>query len=250
METVTDGNNRSCNRKQELKNRISTAKTKDGVGTTDTETKETWNDWQEASVTTPLATATEFREGDPQFRPSTTSSLGELFAALSLGTTLVSEPVKCGYQELQGELSGCGKIYDRRAEIHSAFWGAVHSTLWDESQPTWKRVLKLASCAVPPIGATCANQVASGFWARNHEFVLRQQQADPDSSVDRGAEGNPIVYSPATGNISVQPIFQLSVPQLSPPTQTNTVGSSRGGAQTTTHTQYQEQSVTNGETFF
>lgn len=227
----------------------STAKT-EGTSTSVADTV-TWNDWQETSTTVPLDGTSSRSVVDPTFSPSSTDAgPGTLISALSLGTTLITEPANCVYQELQGELSGCGKIYDRRGELKSAFVGAARDTLWNESQPVWKRALNLAQCLGPTGLMTCATKVAGGFLARNHEMVLKNHQQDPNATTDRGDEGNFLSYNAMTGNVTVEPVFQISVPQLSPPpTRTETTGKSWGGAQTTTHAQYEEQTITNGEAF-
>jgi hypothetical protein len=66
----------------------------------------------------------------------------------------------------------------------------------------------------------------------------------------RGSAGNIVSYNELTNMVSVEPTFEMNFPALlPPPTRTETSGKSWGGAQTTTNTQYQEHTVTNGETF-
>lgn len=76
-------------------------------------------------------------------------------------------------------------------------------------------------------------------------------QADSIEGQDRNFGVETSRY--ATDNqssVSVQPIYHISYPQSQfLPTRTETHGKSHGGAQTTTHAQYEEHTVTNGEAF-
>ncbi len=66
---------------------------------------------------------------------------------------------------------------------------------------------------------------------------------------DRGAASGSNYGADEQGNITARPAFQMSFPILNPvPTITEAHGSERGGADTTTHTQYQEQSISDAST--
>ncbi len=221
----------------------STTKTK-GTSTATTNTR-TWNNWQEMTETRPEATS---KGQNLHSKSSAGALLGA--AALDLVTSGVKGLANCGYQELQGENSGCGKIYDRRKQIKAAYKGAVNEVYGDK---WWKKLGHFALCNSNPLSQfSCSMKLTRAFWRRNHEMVLEQMKKDANSYPDHGGSGHNIKIHVGNSGVSISPVFQVSYPLLapySPITQSHTDGKSWGGEQSTRHTKYEEHAVTNGEAF-
>jgi hypothetical protein len=211
-------------------NSYSTAMT-EGISTS-ISTTETWNSWQQVSFTTEmdinniigLENLRLFDQHDANlYLANTTVSLIELgVGALEVASCFVgSVPTCLGGIALLGA-SAIGLVtqqLEQMDDIQSEIRiNNIESTLNDHIQnPTDDQDLNV-------IGAFTESQ---------------------DAGLQGG--GTALVQN-SEGSLSVSNYFPMTYPVFQP-SRTDSAGSSRGGSQTNTHSEYEEQTITNGEAF-
>jgi hypothetical protein len=243
--TVTEGTERS----------YSTSKMQ-GTSSSVADTR-TWNRWQETATTIPLdSPATQMsvlstREG--KTLPLDVSEVAEpitLIAllkkgAVALGASAIKKPIEWGYTDLQGEeLSGFGKIVVNRHQTIDNFRVAFENVYeWDENQSIWKNFRNINNkCGGPIKKIVCNYKFITGYYDHYAAQLEEKEASTAGTLFTFDADGNVI---------TAQMVVESSIPRYGQlPTITESTGSSRGGAKTTTHTQYQEHTITNGEAFF
>jgi hypothetical protein len=221
----------------------STAKT-DGTSTS-VENTMTWNNWQETSRTIPdpqlLAS-----ELDPQFHGVIASELqGNYFGLKVTGATLGLAGAVGGALCIATAGIGCAVLAG--AGIVGAGI-ALTAELLDQMDDLQSQA-KANRCDpnAPYVLPKCVEQ----FMPKTADpKIIAEKQTQTAKSQDLAKAGSGTQYSAygQSNQILVQPAIQISYPPQRPTT-TTTVGRSEGGSYSTTHTQYQEHTVTNGEAF-
>ncbi|MCW5850976.1 MAG: hypothetical protein KIT87_12955 [Anaerolineae bacterium] len=224
----------------------STAKT-EGTSTAVADST-TWNDWDEVSTTTALNGAAKTL--DPQFDFNDAkkwvtdaaktvwdagdkclkSINGQGDTVCSRATKLLEKDAVKGVQQIT--TAAVGTIIHTVAAIPDAYQAAT------DPKKCPGGVSQQISCFLKATGTRL-----------NDEFYTRLgKQAEEGQEPNGTGTGSRFQFSGS--NMTSQPIYQLSWPAPPfVPTQTSTHGSSNGGSHTTTHTQYEEQTVTNGQQF-
>jgi PKD repeat protein len=234
----------------------STTKT-EGTSTSNAET-ETWEDWQEVSRTDAASVQVASVEG-------TSNSTVNIIESTNINTTNVMQNLTQMTVNLSKTAKSIPHVYlagkateaadfalgEVCAEIHcKRYAGAAIRTAirapvaaWDQYQKN----VKSNQCEQGLLGTLkCA-------WSATASAVKMtwEQKLDEATKAEQEAHGQVAGtdYTAGSGMLDSQKIYPISYPMPSfVPTVTNTSGSSRGGARTTTHTQYEEHSVTEGNT--
>jgi len=231
--TISEGTERS----------YSTAKL-EGTSTSVADTV-TWNDWQEVSRTTPDALCV-YQDLGPKFRglglnvvsgnrfglKMTAGTLG-LLGAIGGAACIATAGVGCAVLAAAGMVgAGVSLAVDALDQI-------------DEIQDRAKA--NRCDPNAPYVVPKCVAQ----FNPTNETKQVVENQVKTAGTQDLAKGGSGTQYSTdGTSQVTVQPLIQVSYPSLAPrPTTTQTTGHSEGGAHTTTHTQYEEHTITNGEAF-
>ncbi|WP_423226410.1 CARDB domain-containing protein [Candidatus Amarolinea aalborgensis] len=242
----------------------STTKT-DGTSTSDSET-ETWENWQEYSKTTEatgrapddtIINSTEQRlqvtnvHMKSVTNNSTNVKIKNTFnqgGGSGLGSELSAPVTGFIVDEACAEL-GCRKYVGSgiRAGVRT-FAQVVQGTLLGTSDAI-QNEFRANNCDPTSFNLgqiLCRVKSAGTLWKKNYDQGLAAATAAEQEA--RGVlGGNYLQTGPSTLDISR--VFPITFPEPRfIPTETNTTGSSTGGARTTTQTTYQEHSVTEGST--
>lgn len=244
----------------------STAKT-EGTSSSVADTV-TWNEWQEVSLTTPLGGARAFSEFAPaavsmqDARPQLLPILPAVGAAVALCGTYQA----FGLGDLIGrsDLNSCGGVVRQGISgilglpsYINSFAPPVTSINIDNIPPgmSLDPDINLDNPVVADALRDCRIDSAGDLICVTARGLTDQERADQGrqttNSQDRnnGGSGRQVNHE-GPSSLVVQNRFPVSIPVARPlPTRTETSGRSWGGAQTTTHTQYEEHTVTNGEAF-
>ncbi|MEM7531669.1 MAG: LamG-like jellyroll fold domain-containing protein, partial [Chloroflexota bacterium] len=217
----------------------STAKTQ-GTSTSKTNTT-TWNEYEEFSTTTALVAAS--------FEPNHSSAnvLHPLVggALLTAGTQLVNKAVDSAWDGLGFVTDAACKEVSCKKVISSAVRANIRTSIdgLGAARDGWKRceydgVLSRLNCAKNAVVTT---------WLDTYKDRANAYDADGKT----GPTGGQIInYNTNSNEIFAQPVIRIEAPRPSfVPTQTSTRGSSRGGSESHTHTQYEEHTVTNTQAF-
>ncbi len=241
----------------------STAKT-EGTSTSVANTK-TWNNWQEVSVTEPVFSSS-FRasKGNVQTAVEPISFTGMLGTAATFvgGKCLVDGAVEIFAGEVR---TTCEKIYDNQAAIGSSIvTGATTAARefgYDPDADLLQNAWNLSKCALnstgilPGQGQCFTNGLAKGAVDFYNDLRQRNaQNAIQDNTSDPGGNGTHIEesYDNGTPVVNAYPRYEINFPVTNPlpvKTETTSTGSSTGGAITTSTSEYEEHTVTNGEAF-
>ncbi|HOT93195.1 MAG TPA: CARDB domain-containing protein [Anaerolineae bacterium] len=222
--TISSGTERS----------YSTAKT-EGTSTSVADTV-TWNEWQEISISTPQIAMASL---DPRIVQSTEdSSRGNLYLLKTAKAVLTWGFTGAGICLATG---GWGCAIGIGAAIVGAGTEIAQLSL-EEMDSIQERANSQVKKNKP--------QNCSSGTATPQEMI--KQQSTTVQTQDRvlGANSTQYTVNEQESTMTVQPVYQVSYPTLRQlPTRTETQGHSLGGAQTTTHEQYEEHTITNGEAF-
>jgi hypothetical protein len=200
----------------------------------------TWNEWEEVSHT---SEAQGFLSGTESSSPNASPFLG---IGIKAGTSVVMEGANCQLALLDGSnncrvIKTVEAIRGNAVNIHDSLVAARSSVLWDPNRDTVQNVLNLGQCTLLPLGC-----LAEGYVKFNSELYTRNRQRL--QSLDRIDSNGPI--SEVDGqNVTVSPVINISYPAPAfVPTVTTTKGREHGGAQTTTHSSYEEQTISESST--
>jgi PKD repeat protein len=240
--TISQGTERS----------YSTAKT-EGTSTSVANTV-TWNEWQEVAVSTPIGDATVMLSTDPIFYSSAKlQGLPAIIGAIRTGAQAIWKYCSSGPTRAATCLSIANSVLDLAGKgisfVESLVGPKKQSSApagQDPKKDQMDKDTEVNACRPNP--PMCTNQ-ANGIGHGSSGEQLATQR--PDIASGGIAKGSAhIVESQGTSSTSFTPVYQLSVPLYQPvPIVTETKGRSWGGAQTTTHEQYEEHTITNGEAF-
>jgi hypothetical protein len=252
----------------------STAKTQ-GISSSVANT-EMWNEWEEVSHTTFDVLTSRSSGFAPMMRSNPFALPPLVIGALKIGGTVaLSIAASCVDDEIKGQKSSCRVVAEKvgsgiqqilktQAEVQRQ---CVSSAMAEESP--WRRALQLQvcypytpylqaqssaaqSCEAVPVPQTsvqsCTGPTAglrpvdsAGYIPLTSAGVATQDRVD--------GRGNLVVSSDGS-TVAATALHQVAYPNAYPTSSdTMTSGRSHGGALTTTHTQYEEQTVTNGEVF-
>ncbi len=246
----------------------STTKT-EGTSTSNAET-ETWEEWQEVSTTTEASVQAARTDLNPTFaRPagdvikinnkstqvvqttnvSTTSLVKNVFNVAKTANPAGGYAIEKATQAADFVLSeACAEVQCKqyagaavRATVRTAkqSFDAVQDAI--KSNKCGTGIVNQVKCAAQAVGTTFVNNWSKTFDARLQEATLAEQEA-------RGQVGGATMASDGT-SLDVRTVYPITYPAPAfVPTETHTSGSSKGGAHTTTHTQYEEHAITEGTT--
>ncbi|MFZ4664051.1 MAG: hypothetical protein ACOYNY_44040, partial [Caldilineaceae bacterium] len=232
----------------------STTKT-NGTSTSNAET-ETWEEWQEVANTNAaivVNAAASPRNSTVKITQSTnvqTTNIMQNFTELTVNLSKTAKSVPQVYLAGKATEAADFAIGEACAEIHCRRYGsaAVRTAVrapaaaWDIYQSKTKSnqcesgILGKLKCAW-----SATSEAVTKTWEEKLDAATQEEQEARDQMA--GTE-----YTANNGMMDAQKIYPISYPMPSfVPTITETKGSSRGGAKTTTHTNYEEHSVTQGE---
>ncbi|MEM7537045.1 MAG: CARDB domain-containing protein, partial [Chloroflexota bacterium] len=207
----------------------STAKT-EGTSSSVADTV-TWNEWQEVSTTTPL----HHRILNPQFNRSADAS-GTSFGLKMAGGALTIAGLVGGAMCVATVVCGLA------AGVAIVGAGAYMASDMLDQMDSIQEQAKANKCDTgqsnPASGPQC--------FAETPQTTL--VPAEQTESQNRPAHSTGTRYENTSSSALVQPVYNISHP-VQRPERTESAGSSVGGSKTTTHTQYEEHTVTNGQAF-
>ena len=214
-----------------------TSETK-GVSDAVTNTQ-TWSEWQEVGTTTALRTtagradimrtAASPREPDSNLFYDSLEMLGGIGGAIAA----------CGPFALGGVIGGaiCGLAAIGAAPSTArTIEGALDRLTPDQGQQNAPQNLCLVD------GPACFSKSSS-----DDSFISQQSETTSAGDINRGSGGNQYRIT-ENSQVTVSNVIQLSAPSKPQPTRTETTGRSVGGSLSSTHTEYQEYTVSRSET--
>ena len=204
----------------------------------------TWNEWQEFSKTTKLGDQTTSRETSITASPPPKVGNAEFIfdAAIDFGSCLF------GGNDLWGTI-GCIKT------IKDYSWVISQMNIFNPPKvyaPTTEEIPNEGpQCTVASSDSGGSYCDAEGYhYALNSEMVEAHKTSHVNGERPGGGSGYSIEVSDYDGKVTEQRFQELYYPiKKFVPTQTITSGHSQGGEQTTTTTEYEEHTITNGEAF-
>lgn len=250
----------------------STAKT-EGTSSSVADTV-TWNEWQEVAQTTPqvplirssqepiflgvnLSSTTTNSSDRPQY-DSYNSKAESISCLANIGVGFFSK--KGGvWGAATGVATGCINFlyglgqywYDDTKYMLQSMVGSEHTVTAPDDSGQASGGGGGGSWGGPNV---CNPQVygpcGSGAKAPNNQQIIQDQAANTASQNRSNANSGTSYNRNVSSNFTAQKQYPVGVPLVQPwPSQTISHGSSHGGAQTTTHTQYEELTVTDGQAF-
>lgn len=205
----------------------------------------TWNEWQEVSITKPLGMSTrsllsesgpiEYPPYDPDRAKDLETKAQELRNSASKwrildwipGVEKIINVVPYSYEEM-------AKAYEKYLQK----WEEHAANRCDLHAPS-----HAPHCTERLIGPL----IPKGFSDPVEEELVLDSQLENQDQIP-GGSGSELSRT-ETGEINVRPVFEIAFPARPVPTRTDTSGRSWGGARTTTHTEYEEHTITEGEAF-
>ena len=215
----------------------------------------TWNGWDEQSVakTTPVYAT---RVLNPEFQglnhqrlsPSGDWENVGLFGDIAMTVIGTAAGIACGVSVVCGVAVGAGTILVAAGKvIGDAYLSEEKTKLDEKTKEVENQVLENKLWrAANHCTETCSNKVGT---QPNTEQDIAGQQSSADTQ-DRSIGDRQRGGVTTDSQVYAQQIIQMSYPVQRPTvTQASSHGTSRGGEQTTTHNQYEENTVTNGQQF-
>ena len=211
---------------------------------TGTEDTITWNEWQEISHTTPDSGPTVVQL-DPQFGPIAALSSRTLFGLKIAGSTLGLMGAIGGAACIATAGVGCAILAAAGAVGAGTALAADLVERMDEAQD-WAKANRCDPDA-PYLLPKCVQE----FLPSNEPQPILDNQANTATNQDVARGGSGTQYTTGGPNEArARTVVEVSYPGLvAVPTTTRTAGKSVGGARSTTHTTYEEHTITNGEAF-
>ncbi|RMD61822.1 hypothetical protein D6833_07715, partial [Candidatus Parcubacteria bacterium] len=223
----------------------STAKT-EGTSDSDAETT-TWNNWQETStaIQTPMGRSVIFTSQSPRFLSGFWGKAGRFVAN---AVQKASRVMDYGASAL---MSGSACFVSKS----KVFTGALGDAMCKTAIRTWDSVLNTNYYDIFDIDGKQADLYTNRYVAKNNRLApangvpyFNQQYLN-----NRGGAGDlqgTHYVNQTNGQLLERQLYEIKTLLRAPmQTTTNTKGYSWGGSRTTTHTTYQEHTVTNGEAF-
>jgi hypothetical protein len=220
---------------------------------------QTWNSWEETSVTVPTEGLDFIRFETEEVSDSGPSPKG---LGLALGSFAVSTAV-AGIGCAGTILSVAGVITTPLAPGAAALcvlglasagidYGQVTTEIDELEKDIKDSQSKKNQCTIPSTpptsGPMCA--IASGIKRPSGATAVQIATSETETQNPPTARGGTQYRVDQNSNVVAEPLFQASFAIAHPvPTITTSRGESRGGARTTTHTNYEEHTITNGEAF-
>ncbi len=198
----------------------------------------TWNDWQEVSVATPLepsgdaSAAFDFPAYDPEKVKSMEANALQLRKE-ALVWDVVADVLPSPFDILTKYPSRQYEAQNYATEQYLGAWKQDAANKCDPQAPYWA-----PSC------------LQNGLQVSDQSDVIDTQVRHTSDQESPGGGSGLSLSVDATNEIVFQPVVEVSFPvprQL--PVRTETTGKSWGGAHTTAHSEYEEQSVSTGEAF-
>jgi hypothetical protein len=221
----------------------------------------TWNQWQEVSVTTPGLQSVSQTRGYVKPPPIPLSSLCSGHWALKVGCFIAEAFIGQAITEYGPVLvKESGKaIYNTSKSLIESLMSEPMSGTPDDFNLNNLQINKGLNQCVQPQGTRSPQSTLSELSCRPKSPILpvSGQQLAQDRALAVGIQdrnpGNQRIdyYSDGASSVGVRPVYDTSYPSLTLPVPSTTVtgGSSRGGALTTTHTEYEEHTISQSQQF-
>ncbi|RMD58301.1 hypothetical protein D6833_13030, partial [Candidatus Parcubacteria bacterium] len=228
----------------------STAKT-EGTSSSEAQT-ETWEEWQEVSKTNSAVSMTW------EFVPNNAAQGKQLqlFKTKTSLSTMIKQFVKTDVAGYAADKltdvadfvldQACAEVACKK-KAGAAVRTAVRAVL---SMPDIvQRSILSNECAKDIWGKVVCAAKATGALIKD-TYRDRLEAVTVADQERRGQVGGQLLTDPGDGTLLVQRVYPITYNEPHfVPTETQTKGTSRGGAHTTTHTQYEQHTITNGQAF-
>ena len=239
----------------------STTKT-EGTSTSNANT-ETWENWQETSRTDEASGVVNFsavggsRNSTVNIIESTninTTNVNQTFTEMTVNMTQIAKSAPQVYLTAKAAQAADFAIDEACKEVQCRKYGgaAIGATVRsaidiftgsDNLQNTFQQN-NCNSTALDWRNISCRLKSVGTLWKNNFDTRV---DAATKAEQEANAASAGMQYSMGNGVMGAQTLYPISYPMPAfVPTITETSGSSRGGARTTTHTTYEEHSVTEG----
>jgi len=237
----------------------STAKT-EGTSTSVADTV-TWNEWDELSIARPvqsrnisltfsgLISQTNKPNPWPTFWSASALTVGTAAATIGCGLLIAGAVTAGAGVACMAGLIGIGKgVSDYNGDVDKLHKDVIDYQNAKNSCTINDRVSQRSTETVAAEIISCGPN-ANVHVASTAEYLPTLGLESQTQNTVHSFQGTRYAAT-VEGGVTAVPLYQMTYPSMQIPTiATTSHGSSHGGAQTTTNTQYEEHTVTNGEAF-